>query len=190
MVLADEIYEHLIYGDEQHVSIGTFPGMRERTVTVNGFSKSYAMTGWRLGYVGVDKSLMSALVRSHQYATNCVSTFSQYGAVEALTGPQVEMEAMVREFSRRRDLVARSLKAMNNISFSEPKGAFYVMVNVAKTGKATEAVADELLDAGVAVVPGTAMGACGGDFIRLSYANSYENLEIAMQRMTDYFKTL
>jgi len=190
MVLADEIYEHLIYGDEQHVSIGTFPGMRERTVTVNGFSKSYAMTGWRLGYVGVDRSLMSAMVRSHQYATNCVSTFSQYGAVEALTGPQSEMEAMVREFSRRRDLVARSLKAMNNISFSEPKGAFYVMVNVAKTGKATEAVADELLDAGVAVVPGTAMGACGGDFIRLSYANSYENLEIAMQRMTDYFKTL
>lgn len=187
MVLADEIYEYLVYGDENHHSIAAMPGMRERTVTVNGFSKSYAMTGWRLGYVGVDKSLMSALIRSHQYSTNCVSTFSQYGAVEALNGPQVEMKAMVQEFSRRRDLVAEKLGKMKNISFSEPKGAFYVMVNVSATGKETEAVADELLDAGVAVVPGTKLGSYGGDFIRLSYANSYENLEIAMQRMADYF---
>jgi aspartate/methionine/tyrosine aminotransferase len=187
MVLADEIYEYLVYGDEQHHSIATIPGMRERTVTVNGFSKSYAMTGWRLGYVGVDRSLMSAMVRAHQYSTNCVSTFSQYGAVEALTGPQEEMESMVQEFSRRRDLVADKLRQMNNISFSEPKGAFYVMVNVSATGKPTETVADELLDAGVAVVPGTTLGTFGGDYIRLSYANSYENLEIAMQRMTDYF---
>jgi aspartate/methionine/tyrosine aminotransferase len=187
MVLADEIYEYLVYGDEQHRSIAAIAGMRERTVTVNGFSKSYAMTGWRLGYVGVDRSLMSAMVRAHQYSTNCVSTFSQYGAVEALTGPQEEMKAMVKEFSRRRDLVADKLRRMNNISFSEPKGAFYVMVNVAATGKPTETVADELLDAGVAVVPGTKLGSFGGDYIRLSYANSYENLEIAMQRMTDYF---
>lgn len=190
MVLADEIYEYLVYGDEQHHSIATIPGMRGRTVTVNGFSKSYAMTGWRLGYVGVDKSLMSALVRSHQYSTNCVSTFSQYGAVEALIGPQEEMKAMVQEFSRRRDLVAEKLATIKNISFSEPKGAFYVMVNVSATGKETEAVADELLDAGVAVVPGTKLGTYGGDFIRLSYANSYENLEIAMQRMSDYFNGL
>lgn len=187
MVLADEIYEYLVYGDELHHSIGAIPGMRERTVTVNGFSKSYSMTGWRLGYVGVDKSLMSAMVRSHQYATNCVSTFSQYGALAALTGPQDEMKAMVREFSRRRDLVAEKLGLMKNISFSEPKGAFYVMVNVSRTGKQTETVADELLDAGVAVVPGTKLGTYGGDFIRLSYANSYENLEIAMERMADYF---
>ncbi len=190
MVLADEIYEYLVYGDERHHSIGAIPGMRERTVTVNGFSKSYSMTGWRLGYVGVDKSLMSAMIRSHQYSTNCVSTFSQYGAVEALIGPQGEMRAMVREFSRRRDLVAARLAAMKNISFSEPKGAFYVMVNVSGTGKETEIVADELLDAGVAVVPGTKLGSYGGDFIRLSYANSYENLEIAMQRMADYFNGL
>jgi aspartate/methionine/tyrosine aminotransferase len=187
MVLADEIYEYLVYGDENHHSIAAMPGMRERTVTVNGFSKSYAMTGWRLGYVGVDKSLMSAMIRSHQYSTNCVSTFSQYGAVEALKGPQEEMRAMVQEFSRRRDLVADKLRSMKNISFSEPKGAFYVMVNVAATGKETEVVADELLDAGVAVVPGTKLGSYGGDFIRLSYANSFENLEIAMQRMADYF---
>ena len=190
MVLADEIYEYLVYGGEQHHSVAAFPDMRERTITVNGFSKSYAMTGWRLGYVGVDRSLMSPLVRAHQYATNCVSTFSQYGAVAALNGPQDEMEAMVREFSRRRDLVAASLRSMKHISFSEPKGAFYVMVNVSGTGKETELVADELLDAGVAVVPGTKLGSHGGDFIRLSYANSYENLEIAMARMADYFNGL
>jgi len=190
MVLSDEIYEHLIYGEEKHYSIATFPGMRERTVTINGFSKSYAMTGWRLGYVGVDKSLMSALVRAHQYSTNCVSTFSQYGATEALLGPQNDLEKMVQEFSRRRDLVAQSLSSMKHISFSEPKGAFYVMVNVSATGRETEQVADELLDAGVAVVPGTKLGDYGGDFIRLSYANSYENLEIAMTRMAAYFNDL
>ena len=190
MVLSDEIYEHLIYGGEKHYSMAAFPGMRERTVTINGFSKSYAMTGWRLGYVGVDRGLMSALVRAHQYATNCVSTFSQYGGTEALLGPQTDLENMVQEFSRRRDLVVRSLSAMKYISFSEPKGAFYVMVNVSGTGRETEQVADELLDAGVAVVPGTKLGEYGGDFIRLSYANSYENLEIAMTRMAVYFNGL
>ena len=124
MVLSDEIYEHLIYGGVRHYSIATLSGMRERTVTINGFSKSYAMTGWRLGYLGVDRSLMSALVRAHQYSTNCVSTFSQYGAAEALVGPQTDLENMVQEFSRRRDLVAQSLSSMKHISFSEPKGAF------------------------------------------------------------------
>ena len=190
MVLSDEIYERLIYGGARHYSIAAFSGMRERTVTINGFSKSYAMTGWRLGYLGVDRRLMSALVRAHQYSTNCVSTFSQYGAAEALVGPQTDLENMVQEFSRRRDLVAHSLASMKHISFSEPKGAFYVMVNVSGTGKETEQVADELLDAGVAVVPGTKLGEYGGDFIRLSYANSYENLEIAMKRMASYFNSL
>ncbi len=190
LVLADEIYEHLIYGGEKHYSIAGFPGMRPRTITVNGFSKSYAMTGWRLGYVGVDRSLMSALVRAHQYSTNCVSTFSQYGATEALTGPQTALHNMVQEFSRRRDLVIARLASMKHISFSEPKGAFYVMVNVSGTNKETERVADELLDAGVAVVPGTKMGKYGGDFIRLSYANSYENLEVAMTRMKSYFESI
>ena len=190
MVLSDEIYEHLIYGGEKHYSIAAFPGMRERTVTINGFSKSYAMTGWRLGYVGVDRSLMSSMVKAHQYSTNCVSTFSQYGATEALLGPQTDLHNMVQEFSRRRDLVVRSLSSMKHISFAEPKGAFYVMVNVSGTGKETEQVADELLDAGVAVVPGTKLGDYGVDFIRLSYANSYENLELAMTRMAAYFDSL
>lgn len=187
MVMSDEIYENLIYGGEKHVSIGTLPGMRERTVTVNGFSKSYAMTGWRLGYVGLDKSLMSPMVRAHQYSTVCVSTFSQFGATEALNGPQDSMHSMVAEFGRRRDLVVASLEEMENITFSQPKGAFYVMVNVSGMGKPTEQVALELLDAGVAVVPWEAMGQYGQGLVRLSYANSYENLEIAMERMKSYF---
>jgi len=187
MVMSDEIYEDLIYGGVKHVSIGSLPGMRERTVTINGFSKSYAMTGWRLGYLGVDKSLMSPMVRAHQYSTVCVSTFSQYGATEALTGPQDDMDKMVGEFARRRDLVVASLKKMKHVTFSEPKGAFYVMVNVSQTGRATDRVAADLLDAGVAVVPWEAIGKFSGGLIRLSYANSYENLEIAMERMANYF---
>lgn len=190
VVMADEIYENLIYGDEKHISIATLPGMRERTITVNGFSKSYSMTGWRLGYVGLDKSLMSPMVRAHQYSTVCVSTFSQYGAVEALNGPQDGMKAMCAEFGRRQKLVVEKLGQMKHISFSQPKGAFYVMVNVSKTGKPTNEVATELLDAGVAVVPWDDLGNFTKGLMRLSYANSYENLEIAMERMTAYFDSL
>ena len=190
LVLSDEIYEKLIYGEERHYSIAALPGMRKRTITVNGFSKSYAMTGWRLGYLGIDKSLMSPMIRAHQYSTVCVSTFSQYGATEALNGPQTEMVKMVKEFNRRKDLVTQSLSTMEHISFSEPKGAFYVMVNVAKTGKSPQEVADDLLDRGVAVVPWDKLGNYTKDFIRLSYANSYENLTIAMDRMAGYFNSL
>jgi aspartate/methionine/tyrosine aminotransferase len=187
LVMSDEIYEHLIYGTAKHISIGSLPGMRERTITINGFSKCYSMTGWRLGYVGVDQRLMSALVRAHQYATNCVSTFSQYGATEALVGPQDDMRAMVKEFSRRRDLVVASLRKMKQVSFCEPHGAFYAMLNVSGTGRKTGQVAMDLLDAGVAVVPWEHIGTYGKGLIRISYANSYENLEMAMERMIDYF---
>ncbi|NEP84287.1 MAG: aminotransferase class I/II-fold pyridoxal phosphate-dependent enzyme, partial [Okeania sp. SIO3B3] len=148
----------LIYGDEKHVSIASLPGMRERTITVNGFSKSYSMTGWRIGFVGIDESLMSPMIRAHQYSTVCVTTFAQFGAAEALTGPQDAQKAMVTEFGRRRDLVVRKLADMDLISFSEPKGAFYVMVNVSRTGQSASEVAAELLDHGVAVVPWDEIG--------------------------------
>ncbi len=190
LVLSDEIYENLIYDNETHYSIGALPGMSRRTITVNGFSKSYAMTGWRLGYAGVDKDLMSAMIRVHQYSTGCVSTFSQYGATEALRGPKTEMKKMVNEFARRRNLVTKCLKEIKHISFSEPKGAFYFMVNVSGTGKPTQQVTDELLDAGVAVVPWDKTGNFAENFFRLSYANSYENLEIAMERIASYFNSM
>ena len=187
LVLSDEIYENLIYGNEKHVSIATLPGMRERTITVNGFSKSHSMTGWRIGYLGIDQSLMSPMIRAHQYTTVCVTTFAQLGAVEALTGPQDDAKAMVAEFGRRRDLVVSKLSGMDLISFNQPKGAFYVMVNVSRTGLSASQVAAELLDHGVAVVPWDGIGKFSKGLIRLSYANSYENLEKAMERMQGYF---
>ncbi len=190
MVLSDEIYEKLIYGGQKHISIAALPGMRERTVTVNGFSKSYAMTGWRLGYAGMDKSLMSPMIRAHQYSTVCVSTFSQYGAKEALQGPQDDLHKMIAEFSRRRDMVVSRLEQIKHISFSEPVGAFYVMVNISTTGKSSQKVASELLDKGVAVVPWAGMGQFSSGLVRLSYANSYENLGLAMDIMETYFNSL
>jgi len=183
-VLSDEIYEKMVYEGSRHVSIGSLPGMRERTVTINGFSKIYAMDGWRLGYVAADKGWMSALIRIHQYTTVCATTFAQWGAVEALNGSQAEAAEMVREFDRRRDLVYGALKEIPGINVLKPKGAFYIFPNIKALGKTPEELSDDLLErAKVAVVPGTTLGEYGKDYIRISYANSYDNLKIAMERM-------
>ena len=185
-VLSDEIYEKMVYEESRHISIGRFPGMRERTMTINGFSKIYAMDGWRLGYVAADKEWMSALIRIHQYTTVCATTFSQWGAVEALRGPQAEAEKMVKEFDRRRSLVYDALKGISGVEVVKPKGAFYFLPNIRALGKNPEALTEYLLDrARIAVVPGTTLGEYGKDFIRISYANSYENLKTAMERMKE-----
>ena len=184
LVLSDEIYEKMVYAGNGHFSIGGFPGMRERTVTVNGFSKIYSMTGWRLGYTAAHKDLTGAMIRIHQYTTVCATSFAQWGAIEALQGPQDEAEMMVKEFDRRRKLVYGALMEMPGIEVVEPKGAFYVFPNIKSLGKSPEELSWYLLDeAKIAVVPGTALGDYGADHIRISYANSYENLEIAMDRM-------
>jgi aspartate/methionine/tyrosine aminotransferase len=184
LVLSDEIYEKMVYSGNRHVSIGGFPGMRERTVTVNGFSKIYAMTGWRLGYTAADRILTSAMIRIHQYTTVCASSFAQWGAIEALEGPQSEPEGMVREFDRRRKLVYGALQEMPGIEVVEPKGAFYVFPNIKAVGKSAEELSWYLLDeAKIAIVPGTVLGDFGADYVRISYANSYENLKKAMDRM-------
>ena len=183
-VLSDEIYEKMVYEGNRHFSIGSLPGMKERTVTINGFSKIYAMTGWRLGYTAAHKELTSALIRVHQYTTVCATTFSQWGAVEALNGPQVEAEEMVQGFDRRRGLVYEALKEMPGIKVVKPKGAFYIFPNVKALGKTPDELTDYLLEkARIAVVPGTTLGEYGKDYIRISYANSYENLKTAMERM-------
>ena len=183
-VLSDEIYEKMVYGGSRHESIGSFPGMRERTITINGFSKIYAMDGWRLGYVAAKKEWMSALIRIHQYTTVCATTFAQWGAVEALNGPQAEAEKMVEEFDRRRELVYGALKEMPGIEVVKPMGAFYIFPNIRAFGKTPEELTAYLLDeARIAVVPGTTLGEYGKDFIRISYANSYEKLKLAMERM-------
>lgn len=182
-VLSDEIYEKMVYAGT-HLSIGSFPGMRERTITINGFSKIYAMTGWRLGYTAADKVLTSALVRIHQYTTVCATTFSQWGGVEALTGSQRHADEMVKEFDRRRNLVYDALARMPRIRVVKPEGAFYIFPNIKAFGKTSEEVAAYLLDqAKVAVVPGSTLGDYGREFIRISYANSFENLKIAMERI-------
>jgi aminotransferase len=183
-VLSDEIYEKMIYAGNRHFSMGGFPGMRERTITVNGFSKIYSMTGWRLGYTATTRDLTQAMIRIHQYITVCAASIAQWGAIEALNGPQDEAETMVKEFDRRRNLVYGALMEMPGIDVVEPKGAFYVFPNIKSLGKSPEELSWYLLDeAKIAVVPGTALGDYGADHIRISYANSYENLEIAMERM-------
>jgi aminotransferase len=186
LVLSDEIYEKMVYAGERHFSIGAIPGMRERTVTVNGFSKIYAMTGWRLGYAAANEDLAGAMIRIHQYTTVCATSFAQWGAFEAIKGPQGEAEKMVKEFDRRRKLVYTALKDMPGIGAVEPKGAFYIFPNIKSLGKSAEDLGWYLLDeAKIAVVPGTVLGDFGTGYIRISYANSYENLEIAMDRMRD-----
>ena len=184
LVLSDEIYEKMVYEGAEHCSLAAFPGMRERTVLVNGLSKIYAMTGWRLGYAAASSELAGAMIRIHQYTTVCATTFAQWGGVEALDGPQEEAAQMVAEFDRRRKLVCERLAAMRGVELVVPQGAFYVFPYVGGLNKSSEDLAWYLLDeAKVAIVPGTVLGDHGDGFVRISYANSYENLGQAMDRI-------
>jgi len=190
-VLADEIYERMLYGKARHKSMASFPGMKERTITVNGFSKIYSMTGWRLGYLVADRALMKGLIRIHQYTTVCACSFAQWGGVAALNGSQKVAEQMVAEFDRRRQLVSRSLREIPGISFVEPQGAFYIFPNIRSFGMTSEEMARYILEeAKAAVVPGNVFGAYGEGYIRISYANSYENLEKAMTQIQRALKKL
>lgn len=184
-VLSDEIYERIIYGNATHVSIGTFPGMRERTIIVNGLSKVFSMTGWRLGYVAANQMITDSLIRIHQNTAVCATTFAQWGGVEALTGSQVEPTKMVAEFKRRRDFMFDAMTKMPGVRAVKPDGAFYLFVNIENLGRPADEIAMYLLEeAGVAVVPGSAFGVHGEGCIRVSYANSFENLELAAKRMS------
>lgn len=184
-VLSDEIYEKNIYDGYEHFSIASLPGMRERTITLNGFSKSHCMTGWRLGYVASAREVIGGLIRIHQYATVCATSFAQHGAVAALTGSQEEVEKMGAEFSRRRVMMVDRLQKMPGLSVFKPKGAFYIFINIEKLGMPSQELGTYLLDeAAIAVVP------WGDKHIRISYANSYENLEKAMDNMEAALKKL
>jgi aspartate/methionine/tyrosine aminotransferase len=183
-VLSDEIYAAMVYDDQQHVSMGSFPDMKARTVVVNGFSKKYSMTGWRLGWVAADAALMSAMIRIHQYTTVCATTFAQWGAYAAVTGPQDEVQRMIAEFDRRRMLVYHALRGMPGIRVCKPQGAFYIFPNITATGKTADELTQYLLaEAKIALVPGSVFGNYGADYVRISYANSYENLTMAMEQM-------
>jgi aspartate/methionine/tyrosine aminotransferase len=184
VVLSDEIYSRILYDGEEHSSIAALPGMADRTIVLDGFSKTYAMTGWRLGYGIVPDWLGHGFGRLLINSVSGATTFAQDGAVEALTGPQDAVDAMVEEFRARRDLVVDGLNAIPGVSCLRPKGAFYVFPEISGTGVDGATLADMLLqEAGVSVLAGTAFGTVGRDHIRLSYANSRENIAEALRRM-------
>ncbi|MBE6598390.1 MAG: aminotransferase class I/II-fold pyridoxal phosphate-dependent enzyme [Ruminococcaceae bacterium] len=185
MVLADEIYAELTYGKE-HVSIASLPGMRERTIIASGFSKAYAMTGWRLGYIAAPSEVTGQMLKIHQYAIMCSPTTSQYAAVEALRNGQSDVEEMRAEYNRRRRYIVGGLRSIG-IDCFEPEGAFYVFPYIGKFGMTSEAFCEKLLmEYGVAIVPGTAFGTCGEGFARISYAYSVEHIAKALDRIEKF----
>lgn len=188
MVLSDEIYAELTYGSQPHVSIASLPGMAERTVVVNGFSKAFAMTGWRLGYACGPAPIISVMTKLHQNCIMCAPTTSQHAAVVAMRECDDEIERMRREYDARRRLLVKRLNDMGLACF-EPKGAFYVFPSVQATGMSSEAFCEALLYAKqVAVVPGTAFGDSGEGFVRISYAYSVGHLTEALDRIQAFLE--
>ena len=182
-VLADEIYSEIVYDGEHH-SVSVFPSMRERTAILDGFSKTYAMTGWRLGYGVMPPDLAEQVTRLMVNSVSCTASMVQRAGIAALTGPQDEVRAMVEAFRRRRDLMVEGLNAIPGISCLLPAGAFYVFPNIQRTGMKSKPFADRLLEEfGVAALSGTSFGEHGEGYLRLSYANSEENLRKALERI-------
>lgn len=186
-VISDEIYSELTYG-KPHKSIASFPGMKERTVLINGFSKAYAMTGWRLGYVTAPEVILEQMLKIHQYAIMCAPTTSQYAAVEALRNGDKDVEMMCTAYDRRRRFLMKALKDMGLKCF-EPFGAFYVFPSIKEFGMTSNEFATKLLEEQkVAVVPGSAFGAGGEGFVRISYAYSIEDLKKALERIETFIE--
>jgi len=185
VVLSDEVYERILYEGE-HVSFLSMPDVQDRTILLNGFSKTYAMTGWRLGYGVMPEELAIHIARLMTNSNSCTATFTQWAGVEALHGPQDSSYKMVEEFRRRRDVIVPGLNAIEGIRCAMPKGAFYAFPNVEGTGMTEKDFANYLMeDAGVAVLAGSSFGQYGRGFIRMSYANSIENIEKALARIEE-----
>ncbi len=183
LVLSDEIYSRLMFEGEHH-SIASLPGFKDRTIILDGFSKTYAMTGWRLGYGVMRPDLAAQVSLLMTNSNSCTASFTQVAGVEALEGDQASVEKMRQEFQRRRDMFIHGLNQIKGFSCRLPKGAFYAFPNIQKTGWPSKKLADALLDqAGVAALSGTAFGAYGEGYLRLSIANSYENLALALERI-------
>ena len=186
LVLSDEIYSRLIY-DGEHFSIMSVPGFKERTILLDGFSKTYAMTGWRMGYGVMRPDLASQIAKLATNATSCTASFTQIAGIEALRGDQSSVDRMSNEFRRRRDAFVAGLNKIKGFSCRMPKGAFYAFPNITKTGWTSKKLADALLEqAGVAALAGTAFGAYGEGYLRFSVANSLENLSTALARIEDW----
>jgi len=191
IVISDEVYEKIIYDNAKHYCLATFPGMRERTLVVNSFSKTYAMTGLRVGYVYGPKELISHIWLVHQYTVACVNSLAQYVALAASKGPQDFVEDMVKEFDRRRRLVYKRLNEIEGFNCALPKGAFYVFPNIKGFSMSSEEFAEFLVrKAHVTVVPGSAFGSYGEGYVRISYAAAYKQLEEALNRVEKAVKRL
>lgn len=189
-VISDEIYAELTYTGDRHVTIAEFPGMRERTVLINGFSKAYAMTGWRLGYACAPENILSQMLKIHQFAIMCAPTTSQYAAVDAIKNGDDDVVRMTQSYNQRRRFVLSFYKEMG-IECFEPFGAFYTFPNIKKFGLTSDEFANRFLqEEKVAVVPGTAFGDSGEGFLRISYAYSIEQLKEALGRLSRFIKKL
>ena len=186
MVIADEVYERLVYDGAKHISIASLPGMKERTFTMNGLSKAYSMTGWRVGYVAAPEEYITAMNKIHQHTTTCAPSFVQKASIVALRDEKNEVEDMVKEYQRRRDYAVKAINDIPGLSCQCPKGAFYIFINAKKLGKSSAELAQYLLDeAKIALVPGDVFGAGGEGYLRMSFANSYENIVEGCARLRD-----
>lgn len=182
-VMSDEIYSRIMYGYE-HYSISSLPGMKERTIILDGFSKTYAMTGWRAGYGVMPKDLAAMVAKLMTNSNSCTNSFVQRACIEALQGSQAEVDKMVAEFQKRRDFIVDGLNKIKGFSCKKPLGAFYVFPNIKQTGMDSKKLADYLLnEAGVAALSGTAFGEYGQGYLRFSYANSIENIAKALEKI-------
>jgi aminotransferase len=189
MVVTDEIYSELVYVGK-HISIAAMPGMKERTLVINGFSKSYSMTGWRLGYTAGPKEIIKAMTKIHQYAIMCPTTASQYAGIEALDNGDEDIVRMRDEYARRRLYILHRLTQMG-LSCYQPLGAFYVFPNIKKFGLSSEEFCTRLVkEAKVAIIPGTAFGDCGEGFVRISYAYSIKDIGKALDKMEKFIEKL
>jgi aminotransferase len=187
LIISDEIYNRLVYGVE-HICFSSLPGMKQRTILVSGFSKSHAMTGWRIGYVAAEPRFIQALTRIHQYTMLSAPTMAQMAAIEALRNGEGEVERMVQEYNRRRRFMVKTLNEIG-LACLEPRGAFYAFPSIKAAGMNSEEFAERLLlEERVAVVPGTAFGSCGEGFVRCCYATSLPNIEEALRRIDRFVR--
>jgi aspartate/methionine/tyrosine aminotransferase len=190
-ILSDEIYARIAYDNTGVPSIASQPGMLDRTIIVDGFSKTYAMTGWRLGYGIMPRSLAHVVQLLLTHSVGCTANFVQIAGIEALTGPQEQVEAVVREYQKRRDAIVAGLNNIDGISCQCPQGAFYVFPNIESFGKSSAEMADFILEkANVAVLPGSSFGEYGEGYLRLTYSNSIENINKAIEQIANAVKDL
>jgi len=185
-VITDEIYAELTYNGKKHVSIASLPGMKEHCILISGFSKAFAMTGWRMGYLAAPEEVLQQMLKIHQYAVMCSPTLSQYGAIEAMSNCLDETERMAKEYDKRRRIITDAFREMGMPVF-EPEGAFYIFPDIRRFGMTSEEFCADILEKEhVAMVPGTAFGDCGEGFVRVSYAYSIDNIQEALRRIRHY----